>query len=143
MLKAVLDTQVILRGATAARATVTAKICEAWDTGRFTLLLSAPILEEIEDVVSRPDVRRRLRMTLVEAIALVDLLRRRSVVVTPTIHILRCRDPKDDKFLECASAAGADYLVSADADLLSLGEIQGIPIVDAPTFWQRLTEVED
>lgn len=143
MLKAVLDTQVILRGATAARATVTSKIYEAWDAGRFALLLSAPILEEIEDVVSRPEVRRRLRMTTVEAIALIELLKRRSVVVAPMVRIARSRDPDDDKFLECAVTASADYVVSADADLLTLGEVQGIPIVDAPTFWQKLTEVTD
>jgi uncharacterized protein len=44
-----------------------------------------------------------------------------------------------DKFLECAVAGRADYVVSGDADLLSLREVQGIPIVDAPTFWQALT----
>jgi uncharacterized protein len=131
VLKAVLDTQVILRGATSARPTVTAKIYEAWDAGRFTLLLSAPILEEIEDVVSRPEVRRRLRMSTLEAGALIERLRRRSVFVTPTVRIARSRDPDDDKFLECAVTEGADYVVSADADLLSLREVQGIPIIDA------------
>jgi predicted nucleic acid-binding protein len=44
----------------------------------------------------------------------------------------------DDKFLECAVAGGADYIVSGDADLLSLRDVQGVPIVDAPTFWQAL-----
>jgi predicted nucleic acid-binding protein len=44
------------------------------------------------------------------------------------------RDPKDDKFLEYAVAGGADYLVSGAEDLLVLGEVQGIPIVDVPTF---------
>ena len=35
-------------------------------------------------------------------------------------------------------AGGADYLVGGAEDLLVLGEVQGIPIVDAPTFWQKL-----
>ena len=78
-------------------------------------------------------------MTPVEAAALIELLRRQSTLVTPTVRITRSRDPDDDKFLECAAAGGADYIVSADADLLSLREIQGIPIVNAPTFWQALT----
>jgi hypothetical protein len=51
------------------------------------------------------------------------------------------RDPTDDTFLECAVSGGADYAVSADADLLSLREVQGIPILDAPTFWQRLANM--
>ena len=138
MLKAVLDTQIILRGATSARSTITARIYEAWDAGRFTLLLSDPILEELEDVVSRAEVRRRLHMTAVEAAALIELLRRRSAIVTPTVRITRSRDPDDDKFLECAVAGSADYIVSADADLLILREVQTIPIVDAPTFWEAL-----
>jgi uncharacterized protein len=123
VVKAVLDTQVILRGATSARPTVTARIYDAWNAGRFTLLLSEPILEEIDDVVSRPEVRRRLSMTVVEAAALIELLRRRSALVTPTVRIARSRDPDDDKFLECAVAGSADYVVSADTDLLTLREV--------------------
>jgi hypothetical protein len=34
------------------------------------------------------------------------------------------RDPTDDKFLECAVAGKADYLVSADADLLRIFGLQ-------------------
>ena len=138
MLKAVLDTQIILRGAASARPSVTARIYAAWDAGRFTLLLSEVILTEVEDVLSRPEVLRKLRMTPIEAGALIELLRRRSTLVTPTVAMARSRDPDDDKFLECAIAGRADYIVSADADLLSLREAQGIPIVAAPAFWQTL-----
>jgi len=65
------------------------------------------------------------------------------VLVQPNITIRMSRDPTDDKFLECAVSGGADYVVSADADLLSLREVRGIPILDAPTFWRRLTELGD
>ena len=138
MLKAVLDTQLILRGAASARPSITSKIFDAWGDGRFTLLVSEPILAEIQDVLSRPEVLRRLRMRSLEAGALIELLRRKSVLITPTVQVTRSRDPDDDKFLECAIAGGADYVVSADGDLLSLGDAQGIPIVDAPAFWQVL-----
>ena len=143
MLSVVVDTQIVLRGATSARSTITAKIFEAWRAGHFTLLVSEPILEEVEDVVSRPEVRQRLRMTAVEAAALVERLRRLGVLITPTVRIARSRDPDDDKFLECAASGRADYLVSADADLLSLREVEGIPIVEAPTFWQALSELRE
>jgi len=78
----------------------------------------------------RPDVLRKLQLTPIEARALVALVRRRAVAVTPTQAIRRSRDPGDDKFLECAVAGAADYVVSADADLLRLGAIEGIPILD-------------
>jgi putative PIN family toxin of toxin-antitoxin system len=138
VLKAVLDTQIVLRGAASASLTITARIYVAWDTGRFTLLSSEPILAEVETVLRRPEVLRKLRMRPVEAVALVELLRRRSALVSPTQQVARSRDPRDDKFLEAAIAGGADYLVSGDADLLSLREVERIPIVDAPTFWQVL-----
>lgn len=96
---------------------------------------------EIEDVLSRPNVLQKLRMTPVEARALVILLRRRAVLVEPTVVIQQSRDPADDKFLECAVAGRADYLVSADADLLTLREIGRIPIVDVPAFWAVLQPV--
>jgi len=138
VLKAVLDTQVILRGAASATPSVTSRIYQAWDAGHFTLLLSESILAEVEDVLCRPEVLRKLRMTTIEAGALIDLLRRRGVLITPTVRIAHSRDPDDDKFLECAVAGSADYIVSADTDLLSLREVQGIPIVDVPTFWRAL-----
>jgi putative PIN family toxin of toxin-antitoxin system len=138
VLRAVLDTQVILRGATPPSTSITAQIYTAWDAGQFELLLSDPIVHEVGNVLGRPEVLRKLRMTSIEAAALLELLRRRGTWVTPTISIRQSRDPDDDKFLECAVAGGADYVVSADTDLLSLREVQGIPIVDAPTFWQQL-----
>ena len=60
--------------------------------------------------------------------------------MTPTTAIRQSRDPADDKFLECAVAGDADYLVSADADLLTLRDVEGIPILDAPAFWEKLRE---
>ena len=142
-LKVVLDTQVLLRGAVARTASLTAKIYEAWRHGRFTLLLSEPILAEVEAVLGRPEVLEKLRLNPIEARALVALLQRRASFVHPAASIRRSRDPGDDKFLECAVAGPADYVVSADADLLSLREVHGIPIIDVPTIWQKMVEASD
>jgi uncharacterized protein len=89
-------------------------------------------------VTARPEVLRKLRVTSRETRAMVLRIRRRAVLVRSDVVIRMSRDPTDDKFLECAVAGSADYIVSGDADLLSLHEVQGIPIVDAPTFWQAL-----
>ena len=50
-------------------------------------------------------------------------------VITPNMSVKICRDEKDNKFLECAEGAKADYIVSGDEDLLSLKEYDGVPIV--------------
>ena len=139
-LRAVLDTQVLLRGGLARTQSLTARIYEAWRADQFVLLVSEPILAELDAVTARPDVVRKLRVTPREARAVLLRIQRRAVLVRPEAMIRMSRDPTDDKFLECAVAGGADCLVSADADLLSLREVRGIPILDVPTFWQKLVE---
>jgi putative PIN family toxin of toxin-antitoxin system len=44
------------------------------------------------------------------------------------------RDPDDDKIVACALAAGAQYIVSRDRDLLSLGLYAGITIIAPEPF---------
>jgi len=87
----------------------------------------------------RPDVLRKLRVTPREARAVLVRLQRQATLVRSDVAIRMSRDPTDDKFLECAVSGEANYVVSAD-DLLSLREVRGIPILDIPTFWQRLSE---
>ena len=138
--RVVLDTQVLLRGAAAKTDSLTGRIYDAWRAGRFVLLLSEPILEEIGSVLQRPEVLQKLHLSPLEARAMLALLRRRGVLVSPSTRIVQSRDPADDKFLECAVTGAAHYLVSADSDLLSLDQVQGIPIIPPLTFWQRLKE---
>ncbi|HEY6444988.1 MAG TPA: putative toxin-antitoxin system toxin component, PIN family [Acidobacteriaceae bacterium] len=45
---------------------------------------------------------------------------RRAIRVNITGTLRVCRDPDDDKFLECAERADADLLISGDKDLLAL-----------------------
>jgi len=44
------------------------------------------------------------------------------------------RDPDDDKIIACALAAGAEYVVSRDRDLLTLGAYAGIAIIAPEPF---------
>jgi uncharacterized protein len=44
----------------------------------------------------------------------------RKVALAAAAELPKCRDPDDQKFLELAAAAGADYLVSKDQALLAL-----------------------
>ena len=130
----------LLRGALARTQSLTARLYEAWRDDQFVLLVSEPILAEVDAVTARPELWRKLRVTAHEARAVPLRLRRRAVLVRPDVTIRTSRDPTDDKFLECAVAGRADYVVSADGDLLSLREVRGIPILDPPAFWHRLAE---
>ena len=47
------------------------------------------------------------------------------------------RDPKDDKFINCAIDAKAIYIVSGDNDLLTIKNFAGIEIVTAREFYEK------
>ena len=51
-----------------------------------------------------------------------------------------CRDPKDDKFINCAIDAKAVYIVSGDNDLLTLKNVAGIEIVTAREFYDKYSK---
>lgn len=71
------------------------------------LYVSRALLEEYSEVLSRPElkIRKGLQQRLLE------LIRNRSFAVTPSRVVEAARDPDDDKFLACADAARADYLI--------------------------------
>jgi predicted nucleic acid-binding protein len=57
-------------------------------------------------------------------------------LVAITEKIAACRDSTDDKFLELAVGGHADFILTGDADLLTLNPFRGIPIVNPATFVQ-------
>ena len=74
------------------------------------LYVSQLILEEYADVLSRPElkIRKGLRRQLLQ------LIRNRSNPVVPSRRLEVSSDPDDNRFLECADAARADYLVTGN-----------------------------
>ncbi len=57
------------------------------------------------------------------------------VVNRRRIHVVP--DEEDNKILESAVEAGAEYLVTSDRDLLGLGDYGEIKILKAIDFWAR------
>jgi putative PIN family toxin of toxin-antitoxin system len=54
---------------------------------------------------------------------------------TPAVQLdVIKEDPADNRILECAVAAGSDYIVSGDNDLLRLGWYDGIKILSVSDF---------
>jgi len=74
------------------------------------LYVSPPILEEYAHVLSRPElkIRKGLRLQLLQ------LIRNRSSLVIPSWRLEAAGDPDDNRFLECADGARADYLVTGN-----------------------------
>src|SRR5579864_2115172 len=74
------------------------------------LYVSQTILAEYREVLSRPElaIRKGVRRQFLQLIA------NRAHVVRRLPRIQAARDPEDDKFLECADAGRADYLVTGN-----------------------------
>lgn len=73
-----------------------------------SLYISEAVLAEYQQVLARPElkIRKGLRQQLLQ------LIRSRSRMVTPSRALRVTKDPDDNIFLECADAARADYLVN-------------------------------
>ena len=74
------------------------------------LYVTDAILTEYREVVARPELRIRKGLRL----QLLQLIKNHAQVVKPTRPLQVAKDPSDDKFLECADAARADYLVTGN-----------------------------
>jgi predicted nucleic acid-binding protein len=72
--------------------------------------VSGDVYAEYDEVIRRP----RFRRSSDEIEAALRAVRERGFWVKPTGKVLACSDPDDDVFLECAQAAGADYLFTGN-----------------------------
>lgn len=96
------------------------------------IIISDELIEEIEEVTSRPKLRKYFPPEKVKDF--INLLR-----LIATHHSIEqidpiCRDPKDDFLLALSKEMNADYLVTGDKDLLSIGKFGKTLIVAADNF---------
>lgn len=106
--------------------------------GRLRCTTSPELLVEFERVLGYPRLAKALHVRdLVAAELAMQLRLVCDVISSSPLPAPVCRDPDDDAILACALAAQADLVVSGDADLLTLGQYQGIPILAASqaTAW--------
>jgi putative PIN family toxin of toxin-antitoxin system len=89
--------------------------------------LSAAVDAEIAEVLGRPTFSRVLSRERCERV--LSTIRGAAVWFEPTERVTDCRDPKDDKYLELARAAGAEIIVSSDEDLIVLHPWRGVRIL--------------
>lgn len=85
--------------------------------------------EETLDELDRVMTYDRLPFTDADRTQYVAVLRREADVVRPEESVDLVRDSDDDKFLEAALAADAEYVVSGDRDLLDVGSYRGTDVV--------------
>lgn len=99
---------------------------------RGIVLASADTIEELDEVLRRPKFNRYIREE--ERLLFLSAFIRDAKVVDVTEKVQKCRDPKDDKFLELAVSGNATCIVSGDGDLLVLNPFRGVAIFTPQEF---------
>jgi uncharacterized protein len=97
--------------------------------GRFELLLSRPIVQEVIAVLGRKFDRDREELSRV-AVFLAELGR----MVHSGRRIKALADEPDNRILECAASGDADLIVTGDRAMLALGSFENVRIVTLREF---------
>jgi putative PIN family toxin of toxin-antitoxin system len=133
-LKVVIDTNVFVSALFSAHGTPR-RIIDLWKTGEITLCITKEILEEYIDVLRRFDFIEKHELK-----RLLDLFKKRMnlifIAFTLSLSVIK-DDPGDNKFIECAVAAQAQYIISGDKHLKALKMYRNIKIVSPSEFLQR------
>lgn len=94
-------------------------VWQAFRDGRYTLCVSNDILTEYNEILERV-ANAAVAHNIVNAIARSPYTR----MIDPQYRFgLIEEDPDDNKFVDCAIIAGADYIVSEDAHFRILADI--------------------
>ena len=121
-----------------------ARIKEKFLKREFEIAISLPLLKELSDVLRRPRIKDRYKITDEEINLFVEILAGTGHKVSLTNDINLCRDHKDNMVLETAVKGGADYLVTrdddikADSELIEEMEKHGIQVLTVSKFLERL-----
>jgi len=123
-----------------------ARTRDAWLAGRYKIIVSKPLLEELEDVLYRPRIQQRFGVTEAQVEELLLLITERATPVEISGELHLCRDARDDMVLETAIVGGAQYIVSRDEDitrdleLLEQLQKRGIKAVTVSRFLAEVGE---
>ncbi|MHB8377336.1 MAG: putative toxin-antitoxin system toxin component, PIN family [Dehalococcoidia bacterium] len=137
-MRVVLDTNVIVSGVISPAGPPDA-ILRAWRRGSVQLIISAPLLVELTDVLARPRIRKRTGFTSADEAALIAELSDTAIIVAPAEQLAVLTDPDDNRLLEAALAGHADYIVSGDSIVVGLASFREVQLVTPSRFLALLT----
>jgi putative PIN family toxin of toxin-antitoxin system len=134
--KIVLDTNCLL--ACISSKSENFRVWKDFQAGRFTLCVSNEILEEYQEIIARK-ANPAVAENVINAIAESEFVE----FIDPQFHLgLIVADHDDDKFVDCAFAANAAYIVSDDSHFDVLKEIPfpQLLVLKLKDFLKRLQE---
>ncbi|MGD0887510.1 MAG: putative toxin-antitoxin system toxin component, PIN family [Thermodesulfovibrionales bacterium] len=124
--KVVLDTNVLISSILFKGELV--GIVDLWKKGKIVPVVSKETFNEFRKVLEYP----KFRLTKGEIKTIVEEVLPFFEIVETTVEVSGvCKDPDDDKFIACALAGAADFIVSGDKDLCDIGKYKSVKIVRA------------
>lgn len=129
----VFDTNVIISAFLFSQSKPRQALDIAQDIG--VLILSNSAFAELEEVLSRRKFEKYL--TLERRQEFLENFTKTVDFIDVEEKIDKCRDPKDDKYLELAVSGKAEFIISGDNDLLVLNPFRGIEIITVQEFLAR------
>ncbi|MHB1355542.1 MAG: putative toxin-antitoxin system toxin component, PIN family [Anaerolineae bacterium] len=129
MLRLVLDANVLVSALISERGSP-AVLVSYWQTEKIEVVYSAAILEELERVLHYDRLRRYYHLPEDDVQLFLRFFKSYAIEVMPveTVTIIE-HDPTDNRYLECALAGHAPYLVSGDKHLLELQTFRDIQVL--------------
>jgi uncharacterized protein len=138
-MRVILDTNVLLSGLLSPQGP-SAMLLDAWERRLFTLVACDELIAEFREVSSRPFFKARLRASRVEVLA--AGLRHFSFFCEDPPSGPIAPDPKDSYLLALAEESAAEFLVTGDKELQSLGHHKSTRIISPAAMIQLLEESE-
>jgi putative PIN family toxin of toxin-antitoxin system len=104
-------------------------------SGKIRIALSQDILKELAEVL----VGKKFRVPIVVVQQTIHEISEMAelVIVTDKVNVIKS-DPDDNRILECAVSAKADYIVSGDSELLTLRDFKKIKILSPSDFLLKI-----
>ncbi len=93
--------------------------------------VSSYILDELSDVLTH-DLGRSRRFVFLARRAVLRIAK--LVTLPPAVRPRVPADPDDDPIVQTALSAKADYLITADTDLLRVGKVERVEIIPPAQF---------
>jgi hypothetical protein len=102
---------------------------------QIILCFSPETIDELLRVIHYPDIAKQAEKLNINTEALLDKLLAASLIYYPNIKVnIITDDPSDNRLLEIALTAQAEYIISGDKHLLQLKQFHNIPIYRPAQF---------
>jgi putative PIN family toxin of toxin-antitoxin system len=140
VIRAVLDTSVLVSAFIGRRDAAPSQLVAAWCDRRFTMTISQHLIDELSEVLLRPKFARWSAEGRAEDYV-AGFAARGHMHADPPTPAATTRDPADDYLVALARSVRVDALVSVDRDLLD-ADLPDVSVIEPAQFLAQLAQDE-